>query len=76
MSTAFSSMQQVTIPRFAPSSSAGQSAFHQSDAGGSAPAFVSDVGGDGLDFDLLAEYLLDDSLPSMDNIQLPTFEFQ
>lgn len=69
MSTVFDSMApSVTLPRFAPSS---QAAAPQSGAG---TALFPD-GGDGLDFDMLAEYLLDEGT-SEDPLGLPAFDFR
>jgi len=72
MSTAIDSMlPSVTLPRFAPSnksSSAPQS--------GGAGALFPD--GDGLDFDMLAEYLLDEggTVEGGDALGLSAFDFR
>lgn len=72
MSAVMSSTYPVTLPRFAPSNTQNPP---QSDVGALGPSFVAEGGGDPLDFDLLAEYLLDDSEAPTVDIQLPTFEF-
>lgn len=69
MSTVFDMAPSVTLPRFAPSS---KSSAPQSGAG---TALFPD--GD-LDFDLLAEYLLDDnaSIDGDDTLGMSAFDFR
>jgi hypothetical protein len=70
MSTVFDMAPSVTLPRFAPSS---KSAAPQSGAG----TAVFPDGGD-FDFDLLAEYLLDEgtSAEGDDSLGLSAFDFR
>lgn len=70
--TTFPPMLPVSLPRFAATApgAAPQSAAPQSSSNWG--------GGDGndLDFDLLAEYLLDDNAEVPDDVEMPRFDFR
>uniref|UniRef100_A0A7R9VFN3 LOV domain-containing protein n=1 Tax=Pseudictyota dubia TaxID=2749911 RepID=A0A7R9VFN3_9STRA len=70
---AVSNMMPVSLPRFAPASTAASNAVQkQSDAGMPSHALVENGSGDILDFDMLAEYLLEDGSGATG---LPAFDF-
>lgn len=75
MSATVSGMLPVTLPRF--SAAAPNTTVQGSSNPPQSAAWINGEGGDGLDFDLLAEYLLDDGgTTGPTQAGMPQFDFR